>query len=410
MLSVPALPNKLPRDMSQGKFKSKSRAAPAKVLIRVLAVGAYLKNRACLIDGDRVLWSALHGDLDDAANCIALEQSVDALLAAASGPLDAVAHDLHPDFHSTRLALALADQHGIRAIAVQHHHAHIAVALAEHGICESVIGLALDGSGLGNDDSAWGGEVLWLSGDHAAHHYRRVDHLTLLAMPGGDAAARESWRLAAAVLHALGRSEEIAPRFAPLVGAQAARTVCTLLQRNLHCPLTSSAGRWFDAAAAALRLNIQQGFEAEAAIALEASARRWLQQHPDFEQPWTSLDLSDLFSQLFVLGGQGELAQARGAAMFHLALANGLAHAATLQAQHFGVHTVVLGGGCFVNRVLRERLISALATKGLRVIAPQQAGYGDAGLALGQAWVAAQQLHAEAQTQLPLALAMTQEN
>ena len=211
-------------------------------------------------------------------------------------------------------------------------------------------------------------------------------------MPGGDVAARESWRLAAAMLHALGRDEEIMPRFAPLVGESAARIVHTLLLRNLHCPLTSSAGRWFDAAAAALRLSTHQTVEAEAAIALEGSARRWLERHPDFEQPWTSLDLSDLFTQLFVLGEQGEVGQARGAAMFHLALANGFAQAATLHAKRLAVHAVVLGGGCFVNRVLREQLTSALLANGLRVIAPQQAGCGDAGIALGQAWVAAQML------------------
>jgi hydrogenase maturation protein HypF len=382
------------------------QVAPA----RVLAMGAYFKNRVCLIDGERVLWSPIHGDLDNAANCIALEQSVDELLAASSGPLDAVAHDLHPDFHSTRVALALADEHGISSIAVQHHHAHIAVTLAEQGFIEPVIGLALDGTGLGDDDKAWGGELLWLSEYGAAHHYRRVDHLALLAMPGGDAAARESWRLAAAMLHALGHGEEIMQRFSPLVGEPAARTVHTLLLRGLHCPLTSSAGRWFDAAAAALRLNTHQTFEAEAAIVLEGSARRWLERHPDFQQPWTSLDLSDLFNELFLLGDQGELAQARGAAMFHLALANGLAQAATLHAKRLAVHTVVLGGGCFVNRVLREQLTSTLIANGLRVIAPQQAGCGDAGIALGQAWVAAQTLLTRAETELPFCCATNREN
>ena len=124
---------------------------------RVLAFGAYLKNRACLIDGDQVSWSPLHGDLDDAASRLALEQSVQRLQGAASGPLHAVAHDLHPDFYSTRLALRLADRWQLPAIGVQHHHAHSAVVLAECALKGPVIALALDGMGLGDDGQAWGG-------------------------------------------------------------------------------------------------------------------------------------------------------------------------------------------------------------------------------------------------------------
>lgn len=370
-----------------------ARPAPA----RVLGCGAYLKNRACLLDGDRVLWSPLHGDLGEAANRVALERSIESLLAEASGPLHAVAHDLHPDFHSTRVALALAARLDLPAIGVQHHHAHIAVALAEQAAAShavgTVIGVALDGVGLGNDGLAWGGELLWVNGDGAAHHWRRLDHLLPLALPGADAAAREPWRMASSVLHALGRGQEIEPRFAPVVGALAARTVHALLQRDLQCPRSSSAGRWFDAAAGALGLSVCQAFEAEAAMALQAQAQAWLQQHPGFEQPWASLDLRPLVAELFTLAGAGPQAQARGAAMFHLAMAAGLAQRTIELAGLHGAHTVALGGGCFANRLLAERLGQALQRAGLRVIHPQRAGCGDAGLALGQAWVAACEVH-----------------
>jgi hydrogenase maturation protein HypF len=374
----------------------RSRAAP----MRVLACGAYLKNRACLLDGDQVVWSPVHGDLGDADNCIALERSVDRLLACASGPIHAVAHDLHPDFHSTRVALAVAHEHQVPAIAVQHHHAHIGVVLAEHRIDQPVIGLALDGTGLGDDGQIWGGEVLLSSTSGAtpgttsdtACSMRRIDHLAPLAMPGADAAAREPWRLGAAVLHALGRSHDITPRYGEAVGKVATGMVQTMLQQNLQCPYTTSAGRWFDAAAAALGLCTRQTFEAEAAITLQDCAQQWLQQHPGFTHPWESLDLYPLFDELFALGMQGRAAQTRGAAMFHLALAGALAHQAARHAQRHGAGIVVLGGGCFVNPILRQSLTTALNERAIPVFLADEAGCGDAGLALGQAWIAAQSL------------------
>ena len=130
----------------------------------MLACGAFLKNRACLIDGDQAHWSALHGDLGDATSRDALAQALDTLLARATGPLHAVAHDLHPDFYSTHLAIALAQRLGVPAIGVQHHHTHIGVVLAEQPVDGPVIGLALDGMGLGHDGGTWGGEVLWVGG------------------------------------------------------------------------------------------------------------------------------------------------------------------------------------------------------------------------------------------------------
>ncbi|MDE2452862.1 MAG: carbamoyltransferase HypF, partial [Burkholderiales bacterium] len=191
----------------------------------VLALGAYLKNRACLLGGDGVArWSELHGDLGTPAACRALEASALSLLESAGGRVDAVAHDLHPDFFSTRLALELAQRLGVPAIEVQHHHAHVGVALAQAGIDEAVLGLTLDGVGLGPDASAWGGELLRVEGAQC----ERVGHLEPLCLPGGDVAAREPWRMAAAALHAMGRGDEIGPRFGAAVGAARARGVAAL--------------------------------------------------------------------------------------------------------------------------------------------------------------------------------------
>lgn len=366
----------------------------------VLACGAWLKNTACLMRGQEVQWSPLHGDLGDPDNCVALEQSVEDLLAQAGGPVDAVAHDLHPDFFSTQLAQRIAARLGVPAIAVQHHHAHIAAVSAEYGLREPVIGLALDGVGLGTDGVAWGGELLWVDGAQ----WQRLGHLQTIALPGGDTAAREPWRMAAAVLHALGRNGEIARRFSAQAGQGAAQTVQAMLDRGLNCPAATGAGRWFDAAAGALGISVRQAFEAEAAMALEKLAAEYLAQHDVPPQRGMIvidsdgvLDPRSLFAHLFALADLGDAHDiARGAALFHVMLAEALAEWAATAAERRGVRTIALGGGCFFNRILTSRLRADLERRNLEVRMPKAVSCGDAGLALGQAWVAAQQLRAEA--------------
>ncbi|OJX34107.1 MAG: hydrogenase maturation protein HypF [Burkholderiales bacterium 68-12] len=371
-------------------------------MARILACGAFLKNSACLFDTQTPrapLWSAVHGDLSDPAACAALEQSVEDLLARPGAPLDAVAHDLHPDFFSTRLALRVAGERGLPAVAVQHHHAHAAAVLAEHGVQEPVIALTLDGVGLGLDGTAWGGELLWVHGARC----ERVGHLAPLMLPGGDIAAREPWRMAAALLHASGQADQIVPRFAPVVGETAARTVQTMLARGLNCPQTTAAGRWFDAVAGLLGLAVRQGIEAQAAIALEQAATRHLQAHGSMLAQRTEpalapvdaagcIDVRPLCLPWAQWSSPSPAQVEAAAAQFHLALADALVARATRVARERGVRCVVLGGGCFFNRILAERCVAGLQAQGLRVHAAQALSCGDAGLALGQAWVAAQQL------------------
>ena len=367
------------------------RAAPA----RTLAVGAWLKNTACLLDGDVVTWSPMHGDLGTPEACRALRASARALLDAARGTVDAIAHDLHPDFASTRLALELAAELGVPALAVQHHHAHVGVLQAEAGSHAPVIGLALDGVGLGPDGTAWGGELLQVAGAR----WQRLGHLGTLALPGGDLAAREPWRMAAALLHALGRGDQIVQRLAPAVGERLASGVQTLLARGLHCPRTTSAGRWFDAVAGLLGLSTRQAFEAEAAIALELAATGWLATQPAPVPPPTDLGLAALAQALFETQVAGE-----GAALFHIGLAHALADAAIEAAQARGVGMVALGGGCFLNGLLARLVVERLQAAGLAASLPHSVGCGDAGLALGQAWVAAHALAEGLATRSPTAI------
>jgi hydrogenase maturation protein HypF len=357
----------------------------------VLATGAYLKNTACLTRDAQAFLSPHIGDLDTAASRNALEEAVAHLQRVLEIRPEAVAHDLHPDFFSTQLARRLADELGVPAIGVQHHHAHIAAVAAEHRVQSPLLGLALDGFGLGEDVDApalaggglWGGELLRLDGAH----YARIGHLRELALPGGDRAAREPWRMAAAALHELGRPEEIARRFA---GQHAAAAVAELLARDVNCPRTSSAGRWFDAAAGLLGVSTVMNYEGQAAMQLEALVAR----HGGVELEaglWRlEDDVLDLLPLLERLADEKDAVV--GAALLHSTLAAALAEWIALAARRQQLTTVALGGGCLLNRILTAQLCALLHARGLAVLTAVQAPPNDGGLSLGQAWVARQRL------------------
>lgn len=344
----------------------------------VLATGAFLKNAVCVTRGDEAFLSQHIGDLDNAPTARALHETTLHMLRVLDIEPECVAHDLHPDFYSTRFAAAFASARGLPAIPVQHHHAHIAAVVAEHRAPGPVLGLALDGVGLGPDGGIWGGELLSVHGPSM----RRIGHLRELHLPGGDRAAREPWRMAAAVLHALGRRDEIAMRF----DQAGAATVARMLDRGLNCPPTSSAGRWFDAAAGLLDVRAVSAFEGQAPMLLEGLADRY-GTVPPLDGGWridgTVLDLLPLAAVLADLDDAPQ-----GAALFHSTLVAGLAEWTSRAARDSGIATVAFGGGCFMNRILCSGLRAALERVGLQVLEARQAPPNDGGLALGQAAVA----------------------
>jgi hydrogenase maturation protein HypF len=348
----------------------------------VLATGAWLKNTICITRGDEAFLSPHIGDLDNAATCNALVEMVDHLCAVLDVQPKAVAHDRHPDFFSTRFALGFAAERGLPAFAVQHHHAHVAAVAAEHRVHGPLLGLALDGVGLGDDGTAWGGELLLVDGAAV----QRLGHLAPIALPGGDAAAREPWRLAAAALHAIGRGDEIAARFPQ---RPAAAAVAQMLARGLRCPPTTSLGRWFDAAAALLGVRENSAYEGQAPMLLEALAGRApAPADTDMDslvplRPGGVLDPTPLIARL---ADEGDAA--RGAALFHHALAAGLARWVVQAAEVTGLRTVALGGGCLLNALLASLLRTHLEAYGLRAIEAREAPPNDGSIALGQAWVA----------------------
>lgn len=339
----------------------------------VLAVGAFLKNTVCAIRGDRAYVSRGVGDLDTPSAIDQFEAVVMAMIEETGVRPVRIAHDLHPDFHSSRFAATL----GAPAVAVQHHHAHAAAVMAEHGVEAPVVALALDGFGLGPGDQAWGGELLWLDGPG----YRRLGHLFPLRQPGGDIAARQPWRMGAAALHAMGRGGDIAARFA---GHDAARMLAAVLDRGVNSPETSSCGRLFDAACGLLGVRPVADFEGQAPMELEALADA-----PEIlAGGWIVggdgvLDLRPLLSALVTVDAR------RGANLFHGTLAAALVDWAAGAAAKAGAGAVVLGGGCFFNAALRRLVGGGLAEAGVKALFPVQLPPGDPAISVGQALIAA---------------------
>jgi hydrogenase maturation protein HypF len=359
-----------------------ARSAPP-----LLSMGAWFKNTVCLAQSDQAWVSHTVGDLFQAEACLAHEATARELLqalAAMGKKPAAIAHDLHPDLHSTRFAVQLAGELGIEAIGVQHHHAHIAAIAAEHGISGPVLGLALDGVGLGTDGQAWGGELLRVDGAS----FTRLGHLRPLALPGGDRAARDPWRMAAAVLFDLGRGEEIARRFADQAGAE---IIAVMLAKGLNSPRTSSMGRVFDAAAGLLGICPRMEFEAQAAIALEQNATAYIEAHgwpAPLEDGWhiSAAGELDLLPLLGALSSEPDTGY--GAALFHATLVAALLHWVVRAAEVTGVDRLACGGGCFFNKLLRSALLEKIPATGLELLLPRRLLPGDTAISLGQAWVA----------------------
>ena len=317
----------------------------------VLAFGAYLKNTVCVAKGHQAFLSQHIGGLDNAAAIGFLEETVAHLLAILDVAPDLVAHDLHPDFPSTRLAQAFAAERGIPAIAVGHHHAHIAALAAEHGYDGPLLGLAIDG-----------------------------------------AAVREPWRMAVSALHAGGHGHRIGAWLAKRHPGRDAGPLLTMLARDLRCPPTSSLGRVFDAAAGLLGVRADARYEGQAAMELEGLAAAHGPAAPLAHGVIRSADRLDFAPLLSFLADCDDTAQ--GAAVFHATVARGLADWVVAAAQQTGLVSVACGGGCAMNAILMTALRGYLEGAGLTLLEARRAPPNDGGLALGQAWVA-RQLHKE---------------
>jgi hydrogenase maturation protein HypF len=352
----------------------------------VLGVGAELKSTVCLTRGREAILSQHLGDLDDAATYAFFEETIVKLIQLVGARPEAVAHDLHPGYRATRWAKAA----GLPCVPVQHHHAHVASCLVEHGRTGSVLGVAFDGTGFGPDGTLWGGELLLadLGG------FTRLGHLRPLPLLGGEAAIRAPWRLAAAALFEAGEPVDLLARFEP----SRLEAMRHLWKRPHLTPSATGAGRWFDAVAALCGLRADASYEGQAAMELEAVAV----DAPGSDEPY-DFAVDDGAAGPFVIDLRPtvraicedlrhRVAVGLIAARFHQTLADAIA-AGCRRARHRGApETVALSGGCFQNRLLTERTRAALERLGFEVLLHRRVPCNDGGLALGQAAIAAYRL------------------
>jgi hydrogenase maturation protein HypF len=328
----------------------------------LLACGAELKSTFCVAKGARA-WVGHHiGDLRSYEVLRAYEAGIEHFERLFAVVPEVVAHDEHPDYLSTRYALA---REGVETVAVQHHHAHLAACLAERGETGRAAGAIYDGSGYGRDGSVWGGEIL--TGD--LRDFERAAHLWPVRLPGGDAAVRQPWRMAVAWLLEAGWD-------GPLPGPYADQ-VAELVRTGLSSPWTTSMGRLFDAVAALCGLRDEVTYEGQAAIELEAIA--------DPEERG-AYDMPGLDARPTILAVAEDRADpAIVSARFHNAVARATAEALTAA----GEEVVVLSGGVFQNRRLLTATREALEAAGHRVLVPERLPPNDGGISYGQAAVAA---------------------
>jgi hydrogenase maturation protein HypF len=398
--------------------------APLPVLLKqaaptILAVGGHLKNTVALAIGGRgdptpVVLSQHVGDLDNVASVDVFRRAIDDLLGFFHASPQRVACDLHPDYASTRHAEQLAERWGVPLVRVQHHHAHVAACMAEHGLEGPVLGFSWDGTGYGSDGTIWGGEALVCDGGT----FRRVAHLRTFPLPGGDRAMREPRRSALGLLFEL-LGDEAMDRAKSWFAPAEEKPLLAMLRRGVNSPRTSSMGRLFDAVAMLCGLSSVVSFEGQAAMALEFAADTGIDEAyvlkplalpdtarglynvvngvpvttaarphpnplPEGEGIGLVADWEPLIRSILADRAAGEPI-GRISARFHGALARW----AVAVARSAGCQRVVLSGGCFQNALLTDLVCRRLRDAGFSVFLHRQIPPGDGGIALGQVFVAA---------------------
>jgi len=353
----------------------------------VLAVGGHFKNTFCFGKEDKAFVSHHIGDLENYESLTSFKEGIEHFQNLLEIKPEVVAFDLHPDYLSTQFALQME---GVEKITVQHHHAHIAACMAEHGLDdETVIGVAFDGTGLGTDGAIWGGEFLLAD----TRDFVRTAHLEYIPLPGGSSAIREPWRNAASCLnHVYGDGmEELNIDFIKRLDQGKWKILKQLIKKNQNCPPSSSMGRLFDVVASLLGIRNVINYEGQAAIELEQLAD---------ENCSDSYSWNDVTGDSPMIVGVQALIKAvvddilqgtavqKISARFHNSVADMTVSVCDRIRQKTSLKQVVLGGGVFQNMFLLNRLVSKLEERGFRVFLPLQVPVNDGGISLGQAVIA----------------------
>jgi hydrogenase maturation protein HypF len=367
----------LPVRRSRG-YAPEPLALAQRVPCPILGCGAELKSTFCLARGRHAFMSHHIGDLENYETLRSFTEGVEHFRRLFDVTPEIVAHDLHPEYLSTKYAVDLAD---VELVGVQHHHAHIASCLADNGESGPVLGVAFDGTGYGSDGTLWGGEFLLAD----LTKFQRMAHLAPVPLPGGAAAIRQPWRMAAAYLGS------DAPQDLIQRNAKHWDAVLAMASRGVNSPMTSSAGRLFDAVAAILGIRDSINYEGQAAVELE--------QRADLTELGSYYATITEGSPLQVHGAdlvQAVVADLRAgvapeaiATRFHHGLADTILRVCLMLRDATGIDVAALSGGVFQNVLLLERTVAALEDAGFRVLTHSRVPPNDAGISLGQVAVAA---------------------
>jgi hydrogenase maturation protein HypF len=356
----------------------------------VLAVGGDLKTSFCLTRGNHAYLSQHIGDLANAETLASLDESVSHLRKLLEIEPRRVVHDLLPD----HLATSFVEKLPLPRVAVQHHHAHLASCMAENRLCGEVIGVIFDGNGHGLDGAIWGGE--FLIGGYGG--FQRRGHLSYLRMPGGEVAVRQPYRMALAALHRIHGEELFSQDLPglPIIEPEDGGMFMRMLEWGVNSPLTSSCERLLDAVAALLGVRSEVSYDGQAAMELEALAERGegRQPYPYLVHDGDPLELDFLPAIALICGDlSAGVDKAAIAAAFHLTLAQAVVDVCSRLRTLSGLRRVALSGGVFQNKVLTEEVVYRLGKAGFQVFCHRLVPPNDGGLALGQAMVAAAQMH-----------------
>jgi hydrogenase maturation protein HypF len=354
--------------------------------VQVLAVGPELKNTFCILRGNQAFLSQHIGDMETAGELDHFEEALSAMKRLFSLEPEVVAHDLHPEYMTTQLA----GEMGLPLIGVQHHHAHIAGCMADNRIQGKVLGVAWDGTGYGEDGTVWGGEFMLCD----ENGFERLAHLYRYPMPGADACIYKLYRMVMGVMSELFAGvdqalERLSSRFE--VGREEADSLAFQLSNGINSPLTSSAGRMFDVAAALIGLRSEAVYDGQAACELEAVAQP-TGEHYGFAvdrsvEPWV-VDTRQLFRELMVDLDSGTGAH-MAAGKFHAAMALAVVETAAALCGETGVGRVALSGGVFQNQLFTEMVVNGIKSAGLAPFVHRRVPCNDGGVSLGQAVIAA---------------------
>ncbi len=382
----------VPRILRRARGYAPGAIALGRDVGEVLAAGAELKNTFCITKGRYAIPSQHIGDLENYETLEFFEETLRNLQSVYQAMPRLIAHDLHPDYLSTRWALGRPEP----KIAVQHHHAHIASCMAENGLNEKVIGVAFDGTGWGTDGQVWGGEFFTCD----FHGFGRGAHLRYVALPGGDRAARQGWRMAAAHLY-----DALGPEFRKLdlpCWSAAPSASWKLVERMIERPSirTSSCGRLFDAVSAICGISSESSYEGESAMLLEAAAdggetgEAYKVELDRDTAPWT-LDTRPMLRQIAEEAAAGKSPR-NIARCFHRSVAHMIEAVCSKLRERNGVDHVCLSGGAFQNFMLLADAKELLRRGGFQVYLHSQVPPNDGGLSLGQAVIGAAWLESAA--------------